>query len=82
MKDLKVQRARTRAQRARNWALRKAEELAKIEAKRRGISGTTGIDVTMPQRKVLIDDELVFLQERDELRGQFVSRFTECVLPP
>ncbi len=79
---LKIQRARTRAQRARNWALRKAEELAKIEAQRRGVSGAARIDFMMPTRKVFIGEELAFVQQKDELRGQFVDVFAGCVLPP
>ncbi len=80
--EIKIDRARTRAQRARNWALRKAEELAKIEAQRRGISGTPRIDFTMPVRRVYIGDELAFAQTKDELRGTFVDVFAACVLPP
>ncbi len=80
--DLKIERARTRAQRARNWALRKAEELAKVEAQRRGIRGSSRIDFAMPVRKVFVGDELAFAQQKDELRGTFVDVFAACVLPP
>ena len=80
--DLKIDRARTRAQRARNWALRKAEELAKIEASKLGIPGAGRIDFTMPVRKVYVGNVLAFQQKRDELRGEFVSAFSKLVLPP
>ena len=80
--DLKIDRARTRAQRARNWALRKAEELAKIEASKLGIPGAGRIDFTMPVRKVFVGNVLAFQQKRDELRGEFVSAFSTLALPP
>ena len=80
--DLKIDRARTRAQRARNWALRKAEELAKVEASKLGIPGAGRIDFTMPVRKVFVGNVLAFQQKRDELRGEFVSAFSKLVLPP
>ncbi len=80
--DLKIERARTRSQRSRNWALRKAEELAKVHAQQRGISGTAWIDWTMPVRKVFVGDELAFSQQRGELRGSFVDKFSSLVLPP
>ena len=80
--DLKIDRARTRTQRARNWALRKAEELAKIEAQRRGVTGPARIDFTMPVRRVFVGDELAFAQKKDELRGTFVDVFAACALPP
>ena len=80
--DLKIDRARTRAQRARNWALRKAEELAKVEASKLGIPGAGRIDFTMPVRKVFVGNVLAFQQKRDELRGEFVSAFSALALPP
>ncbi len=79
---LKIDRARTKAQRARNWALRKAEELAKVEAQKRGVVGAARIDFTMPVRRVFVGDELAFAQKKDELRGIFVDVFAACVLPP
>ena len=79
---LKIDRARTKAQRARNWALRKAEELAKVEAQKRGVVGAARIDFTMPVRRVYVGDELAFAQKKDELRGTFVDVFAACVLPP
>ena len=79
--ELKIERARTRAQRARNWALRKAEELAKIEAQRRGIPGAGRIDFTMPVRKVYVGEELAFEQQRVDLRGSFMEAFNACILP-
>ena len=79
---LKIDRARTKAQRARNWALRKAEELAKVEAQKRGVVGAARIDFTMLVRRVYVGDELAFAQKKDELRGIFVDVFAACVLPP
>ena len=79
--DVKIERARTRSQRARNWALRKAEELAKIEATRLGVHGVGRIDFEMPIRRVKVGDVVVFEQQRDELRGRFVGVFSSLVLP-
>ncbi len=78
---LTIDRARTKVQRSRNWALRKAEELAKVEAHRRGISGAARIAWEMPVRRVYIGDELAFAQKATELRGIFVDAFAACALP-
>ena len=77
----KFKSARTKVQRARNWALRKAEELIKVEANSRSISGLVRIHFEMPIRKVLVGEAVVFQQLRNELRGEFVGEFSVLALP-
>ena len=79
---LKVERARTRSQRARNLAIRKAEELAKVFAQKNGISGAASIDWTMPVCKVLVGEKVAFTQQQNEVRGVFVDDFSAIELPP
>ena len=79
--DLKIERARTKSQRARNWALRKAEELAKVLAHKRSIPGTARIDFSMPVRRVLVGDMVAFTQQKDEFRSQFIEDFSLLKLP-
>ena len=77
-----IERARTRVQKARNWAMRKAHEMITTELAK--VSGAKDLqfDWTMPKRKVLFNGEPVFVQDRDRLRGDFVGRFSSLVLPP
>jgi hypothetical protein len=81
--DLKIEYARTRAQKARNWAIRKAEELIKVEMSKRSGKKSIKIDWTMPTRKIVFNDtEVVFQQEKEELRGKFLGSFAKLSLPP
>ena len=77
-----IERARTRVQKARNWAMRKAHEMITTELVK--VSGAKDLqfDWTMPKRKVLFNGEPVFVQDRERLRGDFVGRFSSLVLPP
>ena len=44
---IKIERARTKVQRMRNWALRKAEELVKVESQWQNKKDAVRIDFTM-----------------------------------
>ena len=57
-KQLLVKQAQTQKQKARNWALRKAEELVK------GKPEATGVKLEWKKRKVIAEGEDAFTQER------------------
>ena len=73
-KKLSVKPARTQKNSARNWALRKAEEVLKAT------SGTEGVKVDWKERAVQANGEEAFKQGRDDL-GTFTSNFSHLALP-
>ena len=80
--SLIASRARTKTQKARSWALRKAFELVKHRASSEIPGASIELDWTMPERKVLVNGEPAFIQTKDCLRGSFVGhRFQSLSLP-
>ena len=80
--SLVVSRARTKTQKARSWALRKAFELVKFRAASELPGATVEFDWTMPVRQILVNGEPAFIQPKECLRGKFVSaRFESLSLP-
>ena len=73
-KKLLVKQAQTQKQKARNWALRKAEELVK------GKPGATGVQLEWKERKVTAGGVDAFTQGKDNL-GSFVGDFSDLKLP-
>ena len=71
---LSVKPATTQKNNARNWVLRKAEEVLKVT------SDTLGMKVDWKERAVGANGEEAFKQERDDL-GTFKGNFSHLVLP-
>ena len=75
-------RARTKIQKARNWALRKAYELIQVRVVSEVPGAVVEFDWTMPVRKVLVNGESAFVQPKETLHGTFVGpRFESLRLP-
>ena len=71
--SLVVSRARTKTQKARSWALRKAFELMKLRAALELPGATVEFDWTIPVRQILVNGEPACIQPKECLRGKFVS---------
>ena len=74
-------RARTKEQKACNWAFRQAFELVKLKAAT-AIPAKVEFYWELPTRKVFVDGEPVLLQEKDTLRRFFVGKHFECLQLP
>ena len=74
-------RARTKVQEARNWAIRKAEELVKVEVAKTSGQNIVKIEWEMPERKVSVNGGIVFKQAKDSLRGEFCGLLQGLQLP-
>jgi hypothetical protein len=55
----------------------RAEELVKDDARTKGCE--VKVDSKMPVRKVLVNWESVFEQQRDDVVGSFVGKFADTV---
>ena len=73
-KQLLVKRARTQKNSARNWVLRKAEELVKA------VPGVSGVKLEWKERAVKVGSEDAYKQGKEDL-GSFVGNFTNLKLP-
>ena len=71
---VKIDKLKTRIQKTRWYNLEKAEELVTADAKARGQNVT--LDPTMPIRKILVNGQVAFEQERDDVVGVFKNEFT------
>jgi hypothetical protein len=77
--NVKVVYTRSKRQKARNYYLYKALEMIKEDSKTKGRKAT--IDWNMPVRKVKIDDNAVFEQEKDDLIGTFAAPYEHLHIP-
>ena len=68
---LKVKKARTKINGARNWSLRSACDLLKAEASTKG----KAVSIDWKERVVQVNSEIVFKQDKDERTGTFTSAF-------
>ena len=75
-------RAKTKVQKSRTWALRKAFELLKHRAATASSRSKVEFDWEMPTRQVLVDGEPAFVQEKYTLRGIFVGKHFDCLQLP
>ena len=75
-------RARNNVQKTRTWALRKAFELIKHRDATATPGSKVDFDWEMPTRKILVDGEPAFVQEKDTLRGIFVGKQFESLQLP
>ena len=76
---LKIARARTQFQRARNYAMRKAKEL--LDKYPLTQNQTTTIDWTMPTRTVNLNNTPLFSQGKLDLTGTFTSTYAHLTIP-
>ena len=77
--SLVAARARTKTQKARSWALRKAHDIAKARAAVAFPGARVEMDWIMPVRKVLVNGEPVFVQPKESLRGNFIGKEFESL---
>jgi hypothetical protein len=75
--DIKFDKPRTTVQRKRWACMLRAEELVKDDARTKGFE--VKVDSKMPVRKVLVNWESVFEQQRDDVVGSFVGKFANTV---
>ena len=66
-------RARTKIQKARNLALRKAYELIQFRLASEFLGAVVKLDWAMPVRKVLMNGESAFIQPKETLHGTFMG---------
>jgi hypothetical protein len=79
--NLKVAFARTKSQKSRNWALRKATELINVDLSKRNSVEEVSIQWEMPTRKILVGTTVAFEQGKLDLRGNFCGQYTTLTLP-
>ena len=77
--NLRIERARTEAQRERNWVMRKAEEILKDSLK--GQDPDIKYHVAKGQRKLTANGQDAFVQPNGE-RGRFVGSYAPLQVPP
>ena len=71
--SIAVSRARTKTQKARRWALRKAFELVKLRVATALPGATVEFDSTMLVIKILANGDPRFIQPKECLRGKLVN---------
>ena len=83
--NVKVEMARTRVQKCRNWAMRKAFELIQVEISKQAPAEATETNLTfhweMPVRQIKWKGDVVFEQKKIDLRGNFCGPLTMLTLP-
>lgn len=77
-----VKGARTEIQKERNWALKKAQEPIKSAPESNGKKVEIIWKVTdSKSRQVKVDDQVTFVQSKDEAKGSFIVPYETLVLP-